>query len=91
MNLKHQAHLVPKAPYAKKTKPGKGVFGSRMKAERIAQGWQIIPFCKHTGLTESQVTAWENRGVVPKMFSAIVVATTLKVSLDWLFGLRDEK
>lgn len=76
-------------PYAKKGKPGKGVFGSRMKAERIKQGWQVRPFCAHVGISESQITAWENRGVMPTFLNAVVIATALKVRLDWLAGLED--
>lgn len=78
-----------KHPYAKKGNIGKGVFGQRLKAERIKQGWQIRPFCAHTGLMECQLTGWENRGVMPSLFNAMTLASALNVRLGYLCGLED--
>jgi transcriptional regulator with XRE-family HTH domain len=71
------------------TKPGHGAFGSRLKEERKRRRFQIMQFASMVGVAPSQITAWENRGVLPSLTSAIQVARELDCSLDWLCGLED--
>lgn len=78
-----------KHPYAHAGKDGVGVFGKRLKAERIRQGWQLQAFAMHTGISESQLTGAENRGVMPTLFNAMTLASALNVRLGYLCGLED--
>lgn len=70
------------------TKEGMGEFGSRLKAERLRRGFQLYRFADSLGVAVSQITAWENRGVLPRLDHAIKTAEVLDCSLDWLCGLE---
>lgn len=77
-------------PYAqKRCAEGKGVFGQRLKAERIRRGFQLLAFATATGIDQTQITGYENRFVQPTLASAIAMAQALDCSLDFLCGLED--
>lgn len=85
MTAHHTAHPFVQA----RTGPGKGVLGQRLKAERIRRGFQLRVFADAVGIQVSQITAFENRGVMPSLKNAIALAVGLECSLDWLCGLED--
>lgn len=77
-------------PWCKQsTGEGVGIFGQRLKAERLRRGFQLHAFEQLTGITQSQITAYENRGVMPSFVNAIAIAKALECPLDWLAGLED--
>lgn len=87
--MKHLAHHTTQPFVQTRTGPGKGIFGQRLKAERLRRGFQLHAFEQLTGITQSQITAYENRGVMPSFVNAIAIAKALECPLDWLCGLED--
>jgi XRE family transcriptional regulator, fatty acid utilization regulator len=73
----------------KRTSIGKGVLGQRLKAERLRREWSLNEFADATGLDQSNLSSYENRGVLPKLPALIRIATVLDCSIDWLVGLED--
>lgn len=71
------------------TKPGLGKFGARLKAERMRRGFKLMDFAAEVGISVSQITAAENRGVIPHFLTVIAMAQALDCSIDWLAGVDD--
>lgn len=71
-------------------KPGFGSFGSRLKAERIRRNWGLLQFATELGVDESRVSAWENRGEMPRIAHLIAIAVVLECTTDYLCGLEEE-
>jgi transcriptional regulator with XRE-family HTH domain len=76
-----------KKPYV--TKPGFGKFGARLKAERVRRQFQVNEFAHLVGISPGQVTAAENRGVTPNLWTVVAMAQVLACSVDYLVGLED--
>ena len=74
-------------PYARW--PGKGVFGERLKAERIRRNFKVRDFARLLDVHECSLTGWENRGIMPNLKDTIAIAQLLDCSIDWLCGLED--
>lgn len=68
---------------------GKGTFGQRLKQERIRRGFRLHVFADAVGVNATQITGYENRGVMPTFQSVIAIAQVLDCSIDWLAGLED--
>lgn len=68
---------------------GTGPFGIRLKAERMRRQMSIRELSSVIGICDSQITAWENRGVFPTLHMAAALATALDCSIDFLMGLED--
>lgn len=69
---------------------GVGVFGERMKAERIRRNMTPSYLAAAANIHVSQVTGSENRGVMPMLKTAIRIAIVLDCTLDYLCGLENE-
>ncbi len=65
-------------------------LGDRLKHERKRQGRTVQAFANDVGISASQITAYENRGVYPTHQSLLAIAVALGCSLDWLCGMEDE-
>lgn len=68
---------------------GVGTFGKRLKEERIRRGFGVRQFGDMVGCAHSQITGFENRGVMPRLDTLVSLATVLDCSIDWLVGLED--
>ena len=76
---------MSKGPFIRK--PGCGDFGKRLKEERVRRGFKVGEFSKMAGISESQLTAAENRGSTPNFWHVVEMAKILDCSLDWLAGI----
>ncbi|MEM5429387.1 helix-turn-helix transcriptional regulator [Cupriavidus oxalaticus] len=68
---------------------GSTPFGERVKQTRKARGMGLETFAQRVGIAVSQLTGYENRGVLPRLDIAIAMAQTLGCTLDWLVGLSE--
>lgn len=66
------------------------IFGQRIKQIRQEMNLSQRDFAEKIGITASALSAYENGIKNPSVNVAILIASTFKVSLDWLCGLRDE-
>lgn len=64
-------------------------FGDRLKQERLRRDFSITLFEEKTGISGSQLTGYENRGVMPSVKNLVLIAQVLECSTDWLLGLED--
>ena len=74
-------------PYARCE--GVGTFGKRLKAERMRRGFQLAVFSAATGIHMACITGFENRGVIPSLKNAMILAQALDCSIDYLCGLEE--
>jgi transcriptional regulator with XRE-family HTH domain len=81
--------MKPKHPYChSRTAKGKTSFGDRLKQERLRRGFGLREFADLVGISHTQVTGTENRGVLPRLDTLIAMAEVLDCSLDFLAGLE---
>jgi transcriptional regulator with XRE-family HTH domain len=67
---------------------GSTLFGDRLKKLRMSRGIGVTDFAKQLGCHVCQITAYENRGVMPHCFLLMAMATLLKCSTDYLLGME---
>lgn len=67
----------------------KGIFGKRLKEERVRMGFRLCQFSNETGIDETQISGYENRGQLPTFHSLIACAKVLDCSIDYLVGLEE--
>jgi transcriptional regulator with XRE-family HTH domain len=79
----------PKFPYKTKGRDGVGVFGTRLKNERIRRGWQLRMFADFCDVNVSQILKYENHGTMPSLIVVMRIAKVLDCSIDWLVGMED--
>jgi transcriptional regulator with XRE-family HTH domain len=63
---------------------GSTPFGDRLKQERIRRGLSLQELADGAGIWVSQITGFENRGILPSVRSLIGIARTLECTIDWL-------
>lgn len=74
---------------AHKNKEGRGVLGMRLKEERLRRQWHVEDFAAECGIHTASITAFENRGVIPKLHNLMKIAFVLECSIDWLVGMDE--
>ncbi|MDE7054546.1 helix-turn-helix transcriptional regulator [Oscillospiraceae bacterium 44-5] len=67
------------------------IFGQRIKQIRQEMSLSQRDFAEKIGITASALSAYENGLKNPSVNVAILIASTFKVSLDWLCGLKNEE
>jgi transcriptional regulator with XRE-family HTH domain len=67
---------------------GTTVFGDRLKKLRMTSGFGLNEFARKLGCHPCQISAYENRGVMPHCFLLMAMATLLKCSTDYLLGME---
>jgi transcriptional regulator with XRE-family HTH domain len=72
----------------KDKKDGATLFGDRLKKLRMSKGIGVNEFSAKLGCHPCQITAYENRGVMPHCFLLVAMATFLKCSTDYLLGME---
>lgn len=61
-------------------------FGKRIKEARAAKGWTQEELAHQAGVNVHGVCNYEQGKALPNLFTAVLIADTLGVSLDWLTG-----
>ena len=65
-------------------------FRRRLKRARKAAGYTQTELAKCLGIGQSVISWYEIGRRLPPVLRAIELSLVLRVSLDYLFGLRDE-
>lgn len=65
-----------------------GIFSERIKETREKQGLTLFEVAERSGLLEDTVYNIERNKRLVNLYTAIVLARALNVSLDWLCGLE---
>lgn len=65
-------------------------FGSRLKARRKEIRMSQTKLCDLTGISQANISLYENGKREPGVFMAILLADALGCSLDWLAGRSKE-
>ena len=71
-----------------RTSTGTTPFGERLKQERLMRGFSLTKFAEAVGVSASQISGFENRGIVPCFKTVIAMAEVPDCSLDFLAGLE---
>lgn len=74
--------------WASKSEGGTEI-GDRLKKERKRRGHSLHAFCQLTGMSDTSMTAIENRGAMPSVKNLISICQVLECSTDWLLGLEE--
>lgn len=67
------------------------VFPERLKQARTDAGMTQANLAAECGLAYASISAYEKGQKTPNVTTAAAIAKALKVSLDWLMGLDDNK
>lgn len=71
------------------------IFAKRLKEARINANLKQNQLAEKAGITTATISAYESsdgsKGKNPSLDKAVDLAKTLKVSLDWLCGLKNEE
>lgn len=65
---------------------GNSVFGSHVKRLRENYGLTMEKFAERVGVKKSNVSMWENSGVVPRYDTLLKISEEFKISIDQLLG-----
>lgn len=64
-------------------------FDSRLEKAIFDSGLEIGVICKQSGISRSLVWAYLYRGTTPSANNIVKLALTLKVSTDYLLGIKN--
>ena len=67
------------------------IFAQRVKQGRLDAHMTQAELAKESGLSCASISAYEKGGKTPSVSIAAAIARALRVSLDWLVGLDDNK
>ena len=65
-------------------------FGQRIKEARAAKGWTQDDLADKAGVNVRGLQNYEQGKALPNLYTAVLIADTLGVSLDWLTGRAEE-
>jgi transcriptional regulator with XRE-family HTH domain len=71
-------------------KLGLGPIGQRFKKARLERNISIIELAVACDINQTQITAYENRGVLPRINHLIAIAEVLDCTTDYLLCLQDD-
>jgi transcriptional regulator with XRE-family HTH domain len=66
------------------------ILGERLKRSRMRLGWNQLELAEETGIPQQVISRLEHGHQSIYVERLIELATTLKVSLDYLVGLSDD-
>jgi transcriptional regulator with XRE-family HTH domain len=79
--------IVKGKPASPRTFPLPDTVGWRLKQMRIARGYTIRQMATLMDVSDSTITAYENRRVLPEAPSLVKLAQVLHTSIDYILGV----
>lgn len=61
-------------------------FGETLREHRLAYGLTQIQLSKETGISQQNISAWENNTYIPGIDFCVILADFYHISLDDLIG-----
>lgn len=78
----------PTGKMARRIPPGGTQFATQLSAALELRGWTQSQFAKKLKITEGAVSKWVAGVREPPLSMLVLVATALRVSADWLLGVK---
>lgn len=66
------------------------IFGKRMKELREERGLTQTEVAKSLGTSKQNISKWERNRIEPDQKTMLFIAQFFNVSMDYLFGLKDD-